>query len=98
LTGNGKRDRDRLPAPLPAAPADDAAHADQTGPLGRIWAQVLGTQVGLDDNLFLVGGNSLLAARIAAEIRRESLGDVSVRQVYGNPTIRSLARVLGGGA
>ncbi|OLZ50121.1 hypothetical protein BS329_20515 [Amycolatopsis coloradensis] len=95
LTGNGKLDTTRLPAPIRPVRRAVEHEAGETGRLGQIWAQVLGGPVGLDDNLFLVGGNSLLAARIAAEIRRESLGDVSVQQVYRHPTIRALAGMLG---
>jgi amino acid adenylation domain-containing protein len=95
LTSNGKLDVDRLPEPgsavTPAAVAKDAA---DTRDVGRIWEQLLGVRVGLDDNLFMVGGNSLVAARIAAEIRRRRLGEVSVAQIYHNPTIRQLAGVL----
>jgi amino acid adenylation domain-containing protein len=94
LTSNGKLDVDRLPEPMSATTATTAAATDDTGEVGQIWAQLLGNQVGPDDNLFMIGGNSLMAARIAAEIRRRRLGDISVATIYHNPTVRLLAGVL----
>jgi acyl-coenzyme A synthetase/AMP-(fatty) acid ligase/aryl carrier-like protein len=94
LTSNGKLDVDRLPEPMSATTASTAVATDDTGEVGQIWAQLLGNQVGPDDNLFMIGGNSLMAARIAAEIRRRRLGDISVATIYHNPTIRLLAGVL----
>ncbi|WP_424187028.1 non-ribosomal peptide synthetase [Actinokineospora sp. G85] len=96
LTGNGKLAVDRLPDPTSAAPAP-ARGGDAADLVAQVWHSVLGTSAGLDDNLFLVGGNSLVAARIAAEIRGRRLGDVTVQQIYRTPTIRGLVSVLTAG-
>ena len=100
VTGNGKLDPDRLPEPaLRDAGAELLLGADEPvtelhRQVGRLWAQVLGTSVRLDDDLFLSGGNSLLAFTIVAEIRRAKLGKVSVQDIYRNRTVRGLADVL----
>ncbi|SDG50819.1 amino acid adenylation domain-containing protein [Lentzea fradiae] len=95
LTGNGKLDVGRLPAPTTEAPAPTGA--DTADQIAQVWHSVLGASAGPDDNLFMVGGNSLVAARIAAEIRGRRLGDVTVQQIYRTPTIRGLVSVLTAG-
>ncbi|WP_340377013.1 amino acid adenylation domain-containing protein [Streptomyces sp. SS7] len=98
LTTNGKLDADRLPAPLrspaagPAAPQTPAPVRD-TGladALQEIWASVLGTPVGLDDDFFELGGNSLFAVRVSAALRARGLTAVPLRDLYRTPTIRAL--------
>ncbi|WP_416981588.1 amino acid adenylation domain-containing protein [Streptomyces sp. T028] len=98
LTTNGKLDADRLPAPLRSTPT--AAAAPRTpGPLRdaglaealeEIWESVLGTPVGLDDDFFELGGNSLFAVRINAALRARGLASVPLRDLYRTPTIRAL--------
>jgi amino acid adenylation domain-containing protein/non-ribosomal peptide synthase protein (TIGR01720 family) len=76
VTANGKLDRRALPAPeagraRPDAPAAPAS-ADQSA-LCRIWAEVLGLErVGVDDNFFNLGGDSITAIQIVA--RANQLG------------------------
>lgn len=56
-------------------------------------ADVLGLdQVGLDDRFFELGGNSLLAAKLAAQIRSRCGAAVSVQWVLTETTVESLAR------
>ncbi|MCS7483567.1 non-ribosomal peptide synthetase [Umezawaea endophytica] len=95
LTDNGKLDVGRLPTPTTEAPAPTGV--DTADQVAQVWHSILGASAGLDDNLFLVGGNSLVAARIAAEIRGRRLGEVTVQQIYRTPTIRGLASVLAAG-
>ena len=74
LSHNGKVDRKKLPpfetAPLrrtetAAPPTTEAQKA-----VAEIWKKVLGgNEIGLDDNFFEVGGNSLLIAEVGSELR-----------------------------
>jgi amino acid adenylation domain-containing protein len=99
LTINGKVDVARLPAPASQAapPESAAAPATVTGQLQRIWAAILGTAVGVDDDFFELGGNSLLAVRLMAALRDAGLPAVPARELYLRPTIAALAGVMRGG-
>ncbi|MFF9774078.1 non-ribosomal peptide synthetase [Streptomyces sp. NPDC013978] len=104
LTANGKLDTARLPAPVAAvAPARDTGPGtkdtgdtddDLTGRLREIWSEVLGRPVGLDDDFFELGGNSLFAVRIGAALRAHGLPALRLRELYRHPTVRDTARNL----
>ncbi|PWG08358.1 peptide synthetase [Streptomyces sp. V2] len=89
LTANGKLDVSRLVAtPAPAQQQEQPVTDDLTARLIRIWSDVLGTDVGPDDDFFELGGNSLFAVRITAAQREQGLPAVRLRELYRNPTIR----------
>ncbi|WNV87782.1 amino acid adenylation domain-containing protein [Umezawaea sp. Da 62-37] len=100
LTSNGKVDTARLPEPssVPSRVAEPvtAVARDLPSALIEVWESVLGAEVGLDDNFFHLGGNSLFAVRIAAAMRERDLPALPMRELYVNPTVRALAAVLGG--
>jgi phthiocerol/phenolphthiocerol synthesis type-I polyketide synthase E len=82
--------RQNRPTSTAPAPAGDLTAAIQ-----RIWAEVLSrTEVGPDDNLFELGANSLITARIALRIKRDLLLDLSVRELFASPSPRQLASVV----
>jgi aryl carrier-like protein len=63
--------------------------------LASIWAEVLGIdEVGVDDNFFEVGGNSLLIVRVRARIREQLGRDVSLVDLFLHPTVGRLAVAL----
>ena len=69
LTATGKIDRRTLPDPRTARPELDRPFVAPSTPievqLAQIWSEVLGLDhVGVDDNLFDLGGHSLTAARV----------------------------------
>jgi amino acid adenylation domain-containing protein len=86
--------RSLLPADEPGADgAGDADGGSDTGlttALLEIWETVLGTPVGLDDDFFELGGNSLFAVRVGAALRARGLPSVPLRDLYRTPTIRAL--------
>ncbi|NBM14487.1 amino acid adenylation domain-containing protein [Streptomyces sp. GC420] len=103
LTTNGKLDASRLPSPSrSSAPAPAGAEAGEPTGAGavtglaeallEIWATVLGTPVGLDDDFFELGGNSLFAVRISAALRARGLPSLPLRDLYRTPTVRALTR------
>ncbi|WP_051948025.1 non-ribosomal peptide synthetase [Streptomyces scabiei] len=99
LTANGKLDAQRLPAPAaPLSPARDtvpgAGDADLTERLREIWSEVLGVPVGLDDDFFDLGGNSLFAVRIGAALRAQGLPSLRLKELYRHPTIRETVNSL----
>jgi aryl carrier-like protein len=60
-----------------------------------VWREVLGREkVGVHDNFFEVGGSSLLLVRIHARLREVLGREVTMVQLFRNPTVQSLARFL----
>uniref|UniRef100_UPI0005F0B8F4 non-ribosomal peptide synthetase n=2 Tax=Mycobacterium kyorinense TaxID=487514 RepID=UPI0005F0B8F4 len=64
--------------------------------LAGIYAQVLGLErVGADDSFFDLGGNSLSAMRLVAEVNTSLAASLSVRAVFEAPTVAELAPRIG---
>ncbi|MEV7080379.1 non-ribosomal peptide synthase/polyketide synthase [Streptomyces sp. NPDC093516] len=94
LNPNGKLDRGKLPDPAPAEPA--ARHVAPRTPtertLAAIWAGVLHVErVGVDDNFFALGGDSILSIQVVAQARQAGL-TITSRDVYQHQTVAALAR------
>ncbi|MEU6238952.1 amino acid adenylation domain-containing protein, partial [Kitasatospora sp. NPDC047058] len=96
-TPNGKLDRRALPDPVAAGAADrTAAQLDgvRQHEVARVWREVLGVPaVGADDRFFALGGDSILALRVAARLR-EAGWAVDLRDVIAHPTVTGLAAAL----
>ncbi|MBC2639600.1 MULTISPECIES: non-ribosomal peptide synthetase [unclassified Rhodococcus (in: high G+C Gram-positive bacteria)] len=97
LTVNGKLDRAALPVPPNDSRAEFAAPGTAAEEaLTVIFAALLGVPtVGIDDDFFALGGNSLIAAKIVARIHHALGADVGVRDVFEARTVRSLATRVG---
>ncbi|MGW4245771.1 thioester reductase domain-containing protein [Nocardia sp. NPDC004722] len=93
-TLTGKLDRAALPrpaAPRPSRPARDT----QEHHLCALFAEVLGIpSIGVDDDFFALGGDSVTAARLAARIRDELADSVEVRTLFETATVAELAAEL----
>ncbi|MET8759982.1 non-ribosomal peptide synthase/polyketide synthase [Lentzea sp. NPDC004782] len=90
-TPNGKIDRAALPAP-----AHVTAGAVADGRVAAAFAELLGVaEIGPHDDFFALGGHSLLAARLVNRLRDEFGADVSIRDVFENPTVAALSELLG---
>jgi amino acid adenylation domain-containing protein len=99
LGTTGKLDPTRLPAPERPRPAPQPAQAPpRTGTermLAGIWAEVLGVDdVGVDDNFFDLGGNSLLLFRVYGKLRGAYPGELSIVALLEHTTVGALARHL----
>ncbi|WP_420130151.1 amino acid adenylation domain-containing protein, partial [Longimicrobium sp.] len=94
LTPNGKLDRKALPAPDLSA-AREAYEAPRTPAeevLAGIWAQALGLErVGITDNVFALGAESLVATRAASAIRQAFGVELSVRTMFEARTVAEQA-------
>ncbi len=93
LTPQNKIDLRALPAPG-AAPAERhvAPRTDGERTLAAIWADVLGVDtVGVDDDFFDLGGDSILAARVLTRIREASGARLTLRDVFTARTVSALA-------
>jgi len=98
LTANGKLDRDAMPDPemdLHAVHEDYAAPGNETeAALARIWAEVLGLErVGVHDNFFALGGDSIIMLQIVAKAARAGL-KISRRNLMAFQTIAELAATV----
>ncbi|GIG67357.1 non-ribosomal peptide synthetase [Phytomonospora endophytica] len=63
--------------------------------LAGIWRDVLGAErVGVDDDLFVLGGHSLVATTIAARIRQAEGVQLSIGDVLRTPTVARLAELV----
>ncbi len=100
LLPNGKLDRQRLQAM--AAVQAESSRARYAGPgtaaeaeLCRIWEQVLGVErVGIHDNFFQLGGDSILGIQIVARAKQAGL-QLSPRQLFQHQTVAELASIAG---
>jgi len=98
LTRAGKIDRAALPAPwlAPPKPGIDPPRTPIEAKLAGLMAETLAVhQVGIHDNFFDIGGNSLLAADVLERIRGELSIDLpAARLFFENPTVAGLAENL----
>ncbi len=96
LTANGKLDRTALPVPEFASSAQFVPPGTLTEcVLAEILADVLGaSRIGMSDNFFDLGGNSLIATRVVARINKELGTGLTVRSLFESPTVGVLATVV----
>lgn len=97
LNINGKIDKKSLPAPEKVggtgfvAPSNEAEEA-----LLEVWSDVLGVEgIGVTDNFFLIGGDSIKAIRLSSEINERLGTSLKVADLYLNQTIVELANFDG---
>ncbi|MFE4643302.1 condensation domain-containing protein, partial [Streptomyces sp. NPDC056730] len=97
LTANGKVDRKALPAPEPAATAGEPGARPVTGTevlLAGIFAELLGLDdVGLDDNFFHLGGDSILSIQLVARTRAAGV-PITSKDIFRAATVRALAELV----
>jgi amino acid adenylation domain-containing protein len=96
---NGKTDRRMLPPPPDERPVLETAFvAPETATdieLARIWSEVLGcAQVGIHDNFFDLGGNSLLATRMTARVMQTFRLELPLKVVFESPTVAALGTMI----
>lgn len=96
LSPNGKVDRSALPKieELDATPFVPPRNDIEEG-LAQIWCEVLGlNRVGIWDNFFQVGGNSLLAVRILARMEKKFDLPLSLSMLFTAQNIAELAQLV----
>nr|WP_233165340.1 non-ribosomal peptide synthase/polyketide synthase [Mycobacterium sp. AT1] len=94
LTVNGKLDRAALPAPAeaPVAPAQPVTDAPGSTAelLAALCSEILGAAVGVDDDFFTMGGDSIVAIQLVNRARRQGVR-ITPQQVFVNRTPAALA-------
>src|SRR5690606_7426828 len=92
LNASGKRDRKALPAPVFEAAVFRAPTTPVEEIVATTFADVLGLdRVGLDDDFFALGGNSLSATQVAARLSSALDTDLGVRELFEASTVAALA-------
>ncbi len=94
LTASGKLDRAGLPAPMMLQSPHRAPTSEAERVLGGVFGDVLGVdRVGVDDDFFALGGDSILSTQIVARARRLSMVFTS-RDVLEKRTVKRLAQLI----
>lgn len=98
-SASGKLDRQALPAgtesstAAPDAPGHRAPRTEEERILAEIWCEILGREeVGLDQNFFQLGGDSISALLSISKAKEAGL-ELTSRQLFQNPTLEALAAV-----
>ncbi|WP_064233760.1 non-ribosomal peptide synthetase [Rhodococcus sp. AJR001] len=95
LTVNGKLDRKALPEPVFEVREYRTPATDTELAVAGVFADVLGVErVGLDDDFFALGGNSLVATRLVARLGRALDTTIPVRVLFENSNVESLAAAI----
>jgi acyl-CoA synthetase (AMP-forming)/AMP-acid ligase II/acyl carrier protein len=99
LLPNGKINRRALPIPDTTRPELRKPFAAPENPtqarLVELWANVLVlNQVGIHDDFFELGGDSILATRLVSRVRRAFGVELPLRELFWRPTVFELAPVV----
>jgi amino acid adenylation domain-containing protein len=99
LNANGKVNRVALPAPEVAIrhgrPPFEPPTTEAESIVARVWSDLLGVQdIGLQDDFFSLGGESLMLTRLAGRLRAEIGGNIDLRGLFDASTVRAQAQLL----
>jgi amino acid adenylation domain-containing protein/non-ribosomal peptide synthase protein (TIGR01720 family) len=101
FTAGGKVDRQALPAPQEAAAVEEGEEGGAAPRnaaeelLARLWAAALGrARVGIHDNFFRLGGDSIVSLRIIAQAQRAGM-QLTPSLFFRSPTVAGLAAAAG---
>lgn len=99
LNANGKLDRQALPV-IAAAPVQPAAgrvepRTETEKVLAAVWSELLKIDgIGIHDDFFDLGGQSLLAIQAVSRIRDLFGVDMPMRNLFEQPTVAGLAEII----
>jgi amino acid adenylation domain-containing protein len=94
LTASGKVDRRALRRPGAPDRSDVAPRTPAEAVLVDVFASVLGVDsVGVHDNFFTVGGDSILALAVRTEAEKRGMA-VDIEELYARPTVADLAESM----
>lgn len=98
ITTNGKIDRKALPVPKKEIESN-SVYEEPTDEVEKkilnIWKESLNIdKIGINDDFFILGGQSLLAAEVIEKINSEFKVHVLLKEIFYAPTIKQLAKYL----
>jgi len=102
-TTSGKVDRKNLPKPDFKRPELDVLYKAPSSPAGKnitgVWMELLLLdKIGVDDNFFQLGGNSLVALKSVAALKQRFGYEVPITKLYQFPTVNGIAGLVNGAA
>lgn len=97
LTANGKVNVAALPAPG----SNDSTEVSYVAPrsvvelqLCQVWAEVMGEErVGIHDNFFSIGGDSILSIRVVSLLQRDNV-TINIKDIFNHQTVDELAQYI----
>jgi amino acid adenylation domain-containing protein/FkbM family methyltransferase len=99
LSPSGKVDRRALAGSSSAAAAAPGARKAPSRPMERLlaglWAELLRRdpeEIGAEDNFFVLGGHSLLGARLLSRLESRLEVEIPLRRLFTSPILADLAR------
>lgn len=95
LTANGKLDKKALPKPeFTQSEHYETPSNEYERKIGVIWQEILGLErVGMTDDFFRIGGDSITSIQVASRIRRMGL-NCQVKNVFEYRTVKRLCQYL----
>ncbi len=82
---------------VPVTEGDGVApRTDLERVIAEVWRDILGVEVGVTDDFFDLGGNSLVAVQLIARTRKAVGVRVPMRSLFDAPTVAELATVVEG--
>ncbi|TCK55875.1 non-ribosomal peptide synthase protein (TIGR01720 family)/amino acid adenylation domain-containing protein [Flavobacterium sp. 90] len=94
LTSSGKLNRKLLPEPNDVnlfSESYEAPRDETETELAAIWGEVLGLdKVGIQDNFFRIGGDSIMSIRLISKINKKFNVSITIAQLYEFNTIAEL--------
>lgn len=97
LNASGKVDRKALSEATSSEPPrhSEPPQGELEELIWQIWKHLLGTATfGVTDDFFELGGHSLMASRVISELEQRTGTKVPLRDFFGEPTVRSVARIV----
>jgi tyrocidine synthetase-3 len=96
VTTNGKLDYRALPEPAAVYPTDyEAPHDEVEEKLVTLWQEVLENEkIGVNDNLFALGGHSLNAITLVSRIYKTFNKEITLKDLFKHPNIKELANLI----
>jgi acyl carrier protein len=98
LTSNGKVDRNALSVPGRLRPVENSFEPPRTSiekMLASIYSRILHLEkVGVHDDFFMLGGNSIHAVLLASEVRQGFHIELPLRKFFENSTVGGLAETI----
>ncbi|MDR2909178.1 MAG: amino acid adenylation domain-containing protein, partial [Oscillospiraceae bacterium] len=99
---NDKIDRASLPEPLeaeshdaPAQGARESSMSETEKKVMAIWQNLLKNRnIGVGDNFFNIGGDSLKAAMMMMHLQREFKSTIPLNEIFNNTSVRSLSSYI----
>jgi aspartate racemase len=99
LSPNGKIERAALPSPVfgsDASPSTNGASSQIEQQISEVWKRILRVEhVGLDDNFFDLGGDSLLLIAVQCNLQKVLHLEIPITDLFEFTTVRALASRLG---